>query len=162
MTTTTTNVAPFYKGWDEYQKLLVKAIAPLTQEQLERRATPHLRSLHALAVHLIAVRVRWFHGLMGEGSADIAPIGEWDRAGQPERSAAELVSGLEITWQLIADSLNCWTPADLDHIFEDTYQGETYRLSRQWVLWHVIEHDLHHGGEISFSLGMHNLPAIDI
>jgi hypothetical protein len=30
------------------------------------------------------------------------------------------------------------------------------------VIWHLIEHDLHHGGELSFSLGMHNLAAPDI
>jgi hypothetical protein len=30
------------------------------------------------------------------------------------------------------------------------------------VTWHVIEHDLHHGGELSFSLGAHNLPAPEL
>jgi len=30
------------------------------------------------------------------------------------------------------------------------------------VIWQVIEHDLHHGGELSFSLGMHNLAAPDL
>jgi hypothetical protein len=29
-------------------------------------------------------------------------------------------------------------------------KGWGYELSRQWVIWHVIEHDLHHGGELSF------------
>ena len=26
--------------------------------------------------------------------------------------------------------------------------------TRQWVIWHLIEHDVHHGGEISLTLGM--------
>jgi uncharacterized damage-inducible protein DinB len=30
------------------------------------------------------------------------------------------------------------------------------------VLWHVLEHDLHHGGELSLALGMHGLPALDV
>jgi hypothetical protein len=30
------------------------------------------------------------------------------------------------------------------------------------IIWHVIEHDRHHGGELSFSLGMHGLAALDI
>jgi hypothetical protein len=34
---------------------------------------------------------------------------------------------------------------------------------RGWVVWHVLKHDLHHGGEIGFSLGLslglHGLPA---
>jgi len=36
------------------------------------------------------------------------------------------------------------------------------RVSRQCIFWHVIEHDLHHGGELSFSLGMHGSAAVDI
>ena len=35
-------------------------------------------------------------------------------------------------------------------------------LSRQWVIWHVIEHDLHHGGEVSLMLGTHGLAAPDL
>jgi len=27
------------------------------------------------------------------------------------------------------------------------------------VVWHVLEHDLHHGGEISLMLGLHRLQA---
>ena len=27
-------------------------------------------------------------------------------------------------------------------------------MTRAWIVWHLIEHDLHHGGEISQSLGM--------
>jgi uncharacterized damage-inducible protein DinB len=40
--------------------------------------------------------------------------------------------------------------------------GKMYEVSRAWVIWHLIEHDLHHGGEISLTLGMHGLHAIDI
>ncbi len=156
------SLATVYKGWDIYQQHQVKAIAPLTPDQLALQAAPHLRSTGMIATHIIAVRVRWFHGLMGEGGTEIDPIGSWDRAGTPVRTAAELVSGLEVTWQLIQQSLTRWTLTDLDYIFRDTYQGKTYTLSRQWVIWHVIEHDLHHGGELSFALGMHGLAAPDL
>jgi uncharacterized damage-inducible protein DinB len=27
------------------------------------------------------------------------------------------------------------------------------------VVWHVMEHDLHHGGELSLTLGMHGMAA---
>jgi uncharacterized damage-inducible protein DinB len=156
------NVSPFYKGWDVYQDLLIKAIAPLTDEQLSLRAAPHLRSIYEILTHIIAVRVRWYNGLMGEGGEEIAPIGEWDRQGQQRRGAAELVGGLEKTLQFVQGCLAHWTPADLEYVFKGTWQGEDYALSRQWVIWHVIEHDLHHGGEVSLTLGMHGLTAPDL
>ena len=157
-----TSLAPFYKGWDVYQGQLVKAISPLTAEQLILRAGPHLRSVGMIAAHIIGARVRWFHRLMGEGSIDIDVLGSCDRPEAPVRSGAELVEGLEESWQLIQNSLERWTIADLSCVFEGTYGGEEYSLTRQWINWHVIEHDLHHGGEISLTLGAHGLVGLGL
>src|SRR5712691_3662995 len=148
----------FYKGWDVYQDHLVKAITPLSPEQIALRAAPHLRSIGEIAAHIIGTRIWWFHYVMGEDSVDSAsltPMETWGEDGAPVRTAAELASGLEITWHLIQDVLTRRTPADLDQ----TFQRREHRVSRQWIIWHVIEHDLHHGGELSFTLGMHRLAA---
>lgn len=162
MTENHASLAHFYEGWDVYQQQITGAIAPLAPEQLALRAAPHLRSIGEIATHMIAVRARWFHSLMGEGGTDMSPIEAWDRKDTPARSAAELVHGFEVTWLMIQEALARWVPADLEYVFSGTRGGEPYAFSRQWVIWHVIEHDLHHGGELSFSLGMHGLAAIDI
>jgi uncharacterized damage-inducible protein DinB len=160
---TITNVAPFYTGWEAYQNLFIPVITPLTDEQLDLRPAPHLRSIREALNHIIAVRVRWFHEAMGEPCAEeIAAIGAWDRKGQPVRSAAELIEGLQKSFQFVQECLIRYTPADLDYVFSGTYQGEEYSFTRQWVIWHVIEHDLHHGGEVSITLGMHGLTAPDL
>ena len=70
-----TTLAPLFNGWDAYQEQLVKAIAPLTAEQLALRAAPNLRSVGMIAAHIVGARVRWFHRLMGEGSVDIHYVG---------------------------------------------------------------------------------------
>jgi uncharacterized damage-inducible protein DinB len=152
----------FYSGWENYQDLLVTAIAPLTDEQLELRAAPSLRPVWLLAAHIISARTYWFHATLGEGEGpleDYQDYRRWDDPGQPERSAAELELGLERTWELISGCLKRWTAADLDATFT-TPKGRT--VSRGWVIWHVLEHDLHHGGELSLTLGMHGLAAPDI
>lgn len=158
-----TNVAPFYTGWEAYQNLFIPVITPLNAEQLDLRPAPHLRSIREALNHIIAVRVRWFHGAMGEScSEEMAAIGQWDRKDQPTRGAAELVEGLQKSFAFVQECLARYTPADLDYIFSETYQGEDYTFSRQWVIWHVIEHDLHHGGEVSLTLGIHQLAAPDV
>lgn len=162
MTENQTSLAALYKGWDVYQQQLVKTIAPLSTEQLALRVTPQLRSIGMNAAHIIGARVRWFHRLMGEGGVDIHLLGNWDRPEAPARGASELIEGLETSWQLVQDSLARWTLADLDYLFEGTYEGEEYSLTRQWIIWHVIEHDLHHGGEISLTLGAHGLEGFDL
>src|SRR6266568_3183036 len=60
------------------------------------------------------------------------------------------------------DELARFTPADLQENIQNEHRGKTYSFTRGWVVWHVIEHDLHHGGEIAYSLGMHGLKAPDI
>ncbi len=157
------NLLPFYQGWEQYQKLLITAIAPLSAEQLALRPAPHLRSIGENVAHIVGTRVGWFHMGMGEGDAGIVlPLETWDEEGAPARSAAELIHGLEITWHMLQTSLASWTPADLDYVFEKTSYGQIRRLTRQWIIWHVIEHDLHHGGEVSLTLGIHGLVAPDL
>jgi len=148
-------------GWDVYQGHLVKAIEPLTAEQLELRIAPNLRSIGQLAKHIVRTRAGWLSGLMGEGGPDVAAIAEWDYDGDVP-STAELVRGLGVTFCAWQECLQRWTLEDMDFIFRGERRGEPYELSRQWVTWHVIEHDLHHGGELSFSLGAHGLAAPDL
>jgi uncharacterized damage-inducible protein DinB len=162
MPETQTTLTTIYKGWEDYQGHLIKAIAPLTPDQLELRAAPHLRSIGELAVHMVRTRASWFHRAIGEGSDETAPLLQWQDSDAPARTAAELVSGLEATWRLIQSSLARWTPDDLAQPFQRERSGQEYTLTRQWIIWHLIEHDLHHGGEISYSLGMHGLQAPDI
>ena len=162
MTTQQTHLFPFYKGWDVYQDLLIKAIAPLSTEQLRLRAAPHLRSIDENVAHIIGARAGWFNEIMGEGGAQIMAMAEWDIPGAPERTTAELLEGLEVTWQMIQNALTRWTPADLEYVFVHAGRDGEQRYTRQWIIWHLIEHDLHHGGEVSLTLGMHNLEAPDL
>jgi hypothetical protein len=34
--------------------------------------------------------------------------------------------------------------------------------SRQWIIWGILEHDIHHGSEISTTLGVHGLPVVEM
>lgn len=162
MTEQQTSLITFYKGWDVYQQLLIKAIAPLSADQLILRAAPHLRSIGEIATHIIGARTRWFHNLMGEGGEDIVSLTTWDRQGMPVRTAAELVEALNISWQLVESCLTRWQVADLEQTYIDSDDDEPEILTRQWVIWHLIEHDVHHGGEISLTLGMYGLEAPDL
>lgn len=153
-----------YQGWEHYQELLITALAPLTPDQLAYRPAPHLRSIQENVRHIIGARVRWCHEAMGLGDETYAALGRWDRKDMPERSAAELVSGLRDSWQVLRDALKGWTTADLAYSIPNTDPGpdEPETFTRQWILWHLIEHDMHHGGEVSQLLGIHHLPAPDL
>ena len=153
----------FYTEWKRYQDQIKQVIVPLTADQLRLRAAPDLRSIEENVAHIIATRIGWFNTYMAENDPQVDPLRSWDDPDlpQPERSAAELVAGMDISWQFMQARLDRWTPADLAHTFphDDPEWRDRYVTSRSWVVWHVLEHDLHHGGEISLTLGMHGLQA---
>lgn len=150
------------EGWAAYQEQLINALAPLDAEQLELRVAPGLRSIREIATHIVSVRANWFRGALGVGGDRLVEIGGWQEPDAPPRTAAELVAGLRETWQAMRTAMAGWTPADLAETVEGEYHGDSFSLVRGWVIWHVIEHDTHHGGEISYALGINSLPGVDI
>ena len=155
------SVSGHYSGWGVYHRRLVTAIAPLEQAHLQLQAAPSLWSIGMLGNHIIAARAWWFHFWMKEGGEEFAELADWDEGeAMAERSAAEIVRGLEVTWQLIETRLAAWTSADLEKQFQRPTvndAGKRPRRTRQWSILLILEPDLHHGGEGPFS---HGLPGL--
>ncbi|HVB64088.1 MAG TPA: DinB family protein [Nitrolancea sp.] len=152
----------FYSGWGGYHRGLVKSIESLTPEQLALPAAANHWTIGMIAQHLVGNRVWWYQMWMGEGNPELAALAHWDPADvewQPVTEASELVAGFESTWRMVEDSLAHWTPADLQQIIQPASQlsEEEKKMygsqTRKWIIWHVLEHEIHHGGEISLALG---------
>lgn len=86
-------------------------------------------------------------------------MGPWDATEPPALKAAELAAGLEATWGMTVHALARWSPADLGHVFSppsvlsEAEQRAFGELTSQWIIWHVREHEIHDGGELSLALG---------
>ena len=109
----------------------------------------------------------------------------------PHHTTAELVAGLEKTWRLIEETLAHLTPAELGRLIPPLDDADRVRhaqlvepalqpYAQMWldatrrsgevrpavscerVIWGVLEHDIHHGSEISTILGVHGLPVLDL
>lgn len=155
-----------YSGWDRHNGLLETMIAPLDADQLAWRPADHMWSVRTLANHIVAVRGWWFGGWMGEGGHALARFIDFgEDEGNETRSATEIVSGLRETWASVASSMRSWTESDMGQHFQrprPNAAGERPSRSRQWIIWHVAEHDVHHAGEISLILGMNGLTGIGL
>lgn len=122
---------------------------------------------------------------------DLWALGVCEAHVDPGHTAAELVAGLEKTWRMIEDALARLTPADLTRFvpplddagrarhaqkvapalqpyaqmwLDRSRQAGVVRpaVSIQSIIWGVLEHDIHHGSEISTTLGMHGLPVVEL
>lgn len=173
-----------YEGWNGYQLALMRAVAGLSPEQLAFRPAPNLRSPGEIISHIALGRADWFHRMGAPGSGElarrIAPdagekadtehparLGQWMRAVDDYEQAiranpAELVWWLEASGEIVERTLRTWTVADLGQTFRHVYQAKTYAVSRQWVLWRILSHDLHHGGELALLLGLQGIAIPDL
>ncbi len=156
-------IPSIYQGWHAYQETLIKAIAPLAPDQLGLRAAPNMLSVGEIAAHIVASRAAWFYFIMQEGGEEFKTIGRWDVRGELSRSAENIVNGLATTWKGMHDVIARWTPADWEKTWPDEDDDNTPDvLTRQWIIWHMIEHDIHHGGEISILLGSNKLRGLEL
>ena len=148
-----------YENWRVYHEKLRDSIAPLTDEQLMLQPAPRMWPLGQILQHIISVRAGWFSGTLQDDDKAMSEYMSWGHRDSPERSARELARGLDDTWAFIESRLQRWTPGDCARTFPDEWDGQVYQVSRSWVIYHVMEHDLHHGGEVSLILGMNGLQA---
>ena len=149
-----------------------------------RAPVPPLRSAGEIISHIALGRVDWFHRMGAPGSGalarQIAPsegekadtervanLHRWMDAIEQQQAAittnhTELLRWLEASWQMIEQTLATWTVADLAQTFRHAYAGKVYAVSRQWVLWRILSHDVHHGGELAMLLGLQGIEIPDL
>ena len=142
-----------FQSWQDYQDALTRAIAPLSEEQLQRRLIPGLRTPGEIAEHIVFGRALHLQRTLGEGTAELTPLVRWGNADDPPHTAAEIVQGLELTWRFITGCLMRGDPSD------DLSEAEVVIVQ---TIWGLLDHDLPHAGELSLLLGADGLPGVEI
>ena len=142
-----------FESWQDYQEALKRAIEPLTEEQLQRRLIPGLRTPGEIAEHIVFGRALHLHRTLGAEAAELTPLLRWEDADDPPHTAAEIVHGLELTWRFITDCLMRGSPTDA--IPENDIQIVQ-------TIWGLLDHDLPHAGELSLLLGADGMPGVEI
>jgi uncharacterized damage-inducible protein DinB len=163
-----------FDGWNGYHQSIVNAVTPLTPEQLVWRPKDNFNSIGELIRHISLGRLTWLMRIGAPGSAEVAKrISEWVQDSDSNsdivetsiaitEQPAELVRWLDLTWQIVENLLASWTVADLFQTYKHRWNGQVYDVSRQWTLWRVMNHDIHHGGELSLMLGLQGIEAFEL
>ncbi len=161
-----------YSGWEGYQTSLVRAIAPLSTDQLAFRPAPHMHSVGEIVRHIGVGRLNWFLRMHAPGSEELASrILNWSEDEYGNRyvvekalatEGTELICWLEDTWQMVDSTLAQWSVSDLKQTYRHTFMGRTYAVSRQWTIWRILSHDIHHGGQLSVLLYMQGIEPPDL
>ena len=165
----------FYAGWAAHQRLLLDAIADLDPGQLALRPAPGAWTIWQLASHMAGSRAYWLHDVLGEGDHAVRDLfrvastavpdlalehAGWEDDERQPRTATEIVDAFQLTWGVVAECLERWTADDIT--VQVPQRGADRLTTRGWVIWHLMEHEAHHGGAISIALGANGLPGLDL
>jgi uncharacterized damage-inducible protein DinB len=131
--------------WQHMQDELVRVVGQLTDEQMSKRIAPNVRTLGEQAEHIVRGRALWIHKVVGDPS--LLPFMSWDEPDDPTRSVAEVVAGLQHTWQIWRTYLEPSTTDDPAPVSEQEADGLR-------TVWGMLDHDLCHAGELSLMLGV--------
>ena len=142
-----------FESWQDYQEALKRAIAPLTEEQLQRRLMPGRRTPGEIAEHIVFGRALHLHRTLGDAAEALTPLIRWGDADDPPHTAEEILLGLDLTWRVITDSVQRGSPAEA--------VDEAAALTLQ-TIWGLLDHDLPHAGQLSLLLRADGLPGVEI
>jgi uncharacterized damage-inducible protein DinB len=136
--------------WPEYRHDLVRALDCLSDDELQFVPREGLWSLGQVACHVAAAEEGWLRLVRGERLRDF-----------PSFEAVDFPTVAAV--KALLARVHEATVAMLDEL--DGHEVTTPWRSRHtvgWIIWHVLEHEIHHRGEIYLMIGLLGREAPDI
>ena len=149
-------VGQFVAQLEDVRRQLKKYVEGLTPEQLSWFPNPKVESIGTLLLHIAAVECSWIgEDIMRRPMAD-----DWKIA-FPIRFGIPQITGQPLDFYLkTLDAVREQTKKDLATLHEDDLPrlitpldpgdpSSTMKFTTEWILYHVIEHEAHHKGQIA-------------
>lgn len=148
------NAAQHFGHWRIIRQGLIEALDLLDDEQLTFVPREGLWSLGTVAVHIAEAEEGWFRYVV-TGELDVWP----DFAPEDYATVPALKALLADVHDRTVAYLEGMDDVDLDRVVDAPW-GAQFPL--RWVVWHVLEHEAHHRGEIYLMLGLMGMAAPDV
>jgi uncharacterized damage-inducible protein DinB len=132
-------------GYNDYvRKKYLKVLESLSSERLVRDTGASFPSLLDISAHIFFAYRLWLDEMYGG-----VPLDEDDSFGRKCTSIEELRADAEKMDPYILDFIQKLQPQDLGRWIERPRDGESFRFNVKDMLWHLIEEELQHRGEIN-------------
>jgi uncharacterized damage-inducible protein DinB len=148
------NAAQLFGHWRTIRRGLFAALDLLDDEQLAFTPREGLWSLGTVAVHIAEAEEGWFRYVV---TRELEKWPDWSLQDYATVAAVKalLAEVHDRTWAY----LETQDESDLDRIIDAPWD-EQFPL--RWVIWHVLEHETSHRGEIYLMLGLMGMEAPDV
>lgn len=145
-----------FHHWTEVRQGLTQALDSLTDAQLDFVPRPGLWSLRETVTHMAGTEDGWlrycaFHVIDG-----------WEEANYPPENYPTVAS-LKALLAEVHERCMAYFAEDADSVMAREVVlpwGPTVTI--EWIVWHVLEHEIHHRGEVYLMLGLNSIEAPDV
>jgi uncharacterized damage-inducible protein DinB len=145
---------PILAHWADVRAGTLELLAGFRPEELSTTPLPGAWPIGKLFLHIAETEDFWLHAVV-RGELETTLDYRLDEHPTPAAIRAVLAAARERT-EMAFGPLR---PDDVRRQVETPW-GETVGLD--WVLWHVLEHEIHHRGELSFCLGLLGREGLDV
>jgi uncharacterized damage-inducible protein DinB len=147
------NVSQIFEHWKNVRRDLLAGLELFSDEQLAFCPAPKYdRSVGDIARHIASAEDYWLQHVIGG-----QPHARFTAAQYP--TVAAIKTALADVHQKTLAYLDTLTVADLERTITSP-RGKEHSL--YWIIWHVIDHECHHRGELFLCLGMLGIEGPDI
>ena len=144
------NLYELYPHWETRTNKILKSLETRTPYELDFKFRPNMRSLGNLYRHIIAAEIYWMEDVVAGRGNKFAELDE-----------KEFYNSKTITdkWHSVRNrSQELVRPYSLSDSKKQFTVGKR-QVTLGYVLWHVVEHEIHHSGQISAMLRAQNLTS---
>lgn len=141
------NAAQYFDHWHKVWRDLMRGVSTLNDEHLAfRPAERYRRDVGDILRHMINLEEGWIHYVIRR------QLEEWpDEGADRLTTVAEIRAAMQEVHKKTFDFLTQLPAEDFNRIVQVPEDG-TPKLG--WILWHVLEQQIHHRGELFLCLSL--------
>jgi len=150
------NLDEFFTHWDRVRDGLLLTIDKFNEDELSFVPFEDSWPAGQIMLHIADAEEGWFRNVV-TGERDEWPA-DYVLENYPTRDAIKsLLTGVHQKTKTYLASLEL---DDLNRPVQSPWDDYTFSLG--WIIWHVLEHEIHHRGELSLILGLLGREGLDV
>jgi uncharacterized damage-inducible protein DinB len=146
-------LSEMFAHWEQVRSDLLKTIDKFSEEELTFAPFEGAWPVGQIMLHIADCEDNWLHGVV---RGEFKPWVWYSFEEFPGK--ADILDMLSKARARTVPFLESLDEHNLDDKF--TVEGEEYTL--KWIIWHVLEHEIHHRGELSLILGILGRKGLDV
>ena len=148
------NPSQMFNHWEQVRADLLATIEKFNQEELTFTPFNGSWPVGQIMLHIAECEDYWLHWIVRH---DIDRTRSYMLADHPSKLAIrEMLDSARNRTLAFLETLD---EVDLVKVYK-TPHNESFPLG--WIIWHVLEHEIHHRGELSLALGLLGREGLDV